>query len=92
MGTRPWGIAVALGGVLGLHLIDRYALSHTSGPAPTMHPAARASLADLAAIAGHNTLHFLGQFRAATGSTPHQFVQRQRLIRPRNCCCERASR
>lgn len=90
-------LAEQIGATLGLHLIDRYALNHAASPAPALHPAAlariiefiqtpeglRASLADLAAIAGYSASHFLRQFRAATGSTPHQFVQRQRLIRAR---------
>lgn len=90
-------LAEQIGATLGLHLIDRYALNHTVGPVPALHLSAlarivefiqtpeglRASLADLAAIAGYSTSHFLRQFRAATGSTPHQFVQRQRLIRAR---------
>lgn len=90
-------LAEQIGATLGLHLVDRYALDQTVSPVPALHPAAlariiefiqtpeglRASLADLAAIAGYSTSHFLRQFRAATGSTPHQFVQRQRLIRAR---------
>lgn len=41
------------------------------------------SLTSLAALAGFSSYHFLRQFRASTGMTPHQYVLSQRLDRAR---------
>jgi AraC-like DNA-binding protein len=37
------------------------------------------SLADLAAVAGLSRMHFAGQFRAATGFRPHEYLLYQRI-------------
>jgi AraC family transcriptional regulator len=37
------------------------------------------SLADLAAVAGLSRMHFAGQFRAATGYSPHDYLLYQRI-------------
>jgi AraC-like DNA-binding protein len=39
------------------------------------------TLADLAESAGLSRMHFAAQFRAATGTRPHEFVQRRRIER-----------
>ncbi len=39
----------------------------------------RLSLTDLATIAGISRMYFAGQFRAATGVRPHDYVQRRRI-------------
>jgi AraC-like DNA-binding protein len=39
----------------------------------------RLSLSDLAAVAGISRMYFAGQFRAATGMRPHDYVQRRRI-------------
>jgi len=39
----------------------------------------RLSLSDLATVAGISRMYFAGQFRAATGVRPHDYVQRRRI-------------
>jgi AraC family transcriptional regulator len=43
----------------------------------------RLTLEDLAATAGLSKFHFARRFRASTGTTPHEFVLRQRVDRAR---------
>ena len=56
------------------HLVRDYIHAH-------LHE--RLTLEDLAASAGLSKFHFARQFRASTGTTPHEFVMRQRLDRAR---------
>ncbi len=46
------------------------------------------SLDSLAALSGFSTYHFLRQFRASTGLTPHRYVLGQRLARARELLLE----
>ena len=45
------------------------------------HLGSRITLADLAGAAGRTRMHFAAQFRAATGTRPHDFVLRRRIER-----------
>jgi AraC-like DNA-binding protein len=48
------------------------------------HFAEALTVADLAAIAGLSTFHFIRAFRAAVGRTPHQYLRERRLARARD--------
>lgn len=88
-----------LGVTVGLHLLAHYSVDPTRpSPSPSRLPpialsrvvdfiqtpaGLRASLSELAGLVGFSASHFLRLFQAATGETPHQFVQRQRIERAR---------
>lgn len=45
------------------------------------HLSSRITLATMAAAAGLSSMHFAAQFRAATGTRPHDYVLRRRIER-----------
>jgi AraC family transcriptional regulator len=56
------------------HLVRDYVQTHLHG---------RLTLDDLACAVGLSKFHFARRFRASTGTTPHEFVLRQRVDRAR---------
>jgi AraC family transcriptional regulator len=91
-------LAESLGTALAVHLLREYADDGPSPPSSSGlpddvlrrvtdhiegHLDGDLSLARLAALAGLSPYHFARRFRAATGTTPHQYVIRRRVERAR---------
>lgn len=88
-----------LGASLASYLVNRYAVHPPNGKASVGIPRVRLrrifefidqnlatdiAMADLAGLAGMSVSHFSEQFRKSTGSSPHQFVLKQRIERAKN--------
>jgi AraC family transcriptional regulator len=87
--------AEAVGQVLVMHIVRMQFLQRAARPLPTWrlkrvqahigaHLEETLSLSELAAAAGLSPMHFAGQFRAATGYRPHDYLLYQRVERAKS--------